>query len=172
MDYGACTVYSMGLLQKETARCGWTSAHPASHQQGSTSKRFKQHGWVTQVFGPNARCQFIDWSSARQRCSPISFAGPKRYTQPPCNIQDLPKIVVVILSHNHYDHLDYRTVMQLERYHSPHYVVSKGNKKDWPHHGHCLVGIRRIEWTTVCMHAMPAFYCRLRNVHLILAIFI
>lgn len=43
------------------------------------------------------------WSD---RCSPISFIGPSRYRQPPCNLLELPKIDVILISHNHYDHLD------------------------------------------------------------------
>ncbi|MEE2901904.1 MAG: MBL fold metallo-hydrolase [Myxococcota bacterium] len=45
-----------------------------------------------------------------QRASPVSFAGPERYTQPAVTIEDLPKIDLVVISHNHYDHLDEATV--------------------------------------------------------------
>lgn len=34
------------------------------------------------------------------RCSPLSFAGPKRYTEPPCKLDELPRIDAVIISHN------------------------------------------------------------------------
>lgn len=34
------------------------------------------------------------------RCSPVQFAGPKRYTDPPCKLSDLPTIDAVIISHN------------------------------------------------------------------------
>ena len=44
------------------------------------------------------------------RCSPVQFAGPKRYTDPAIDIEDLPKIDIIVISHNHYDHLDYNTV--------------------------------------------------------------
>ena len=45
-----------------------------------------------------------------QRASPVSFAGPERYTQPAVSIGDLPKIDIIVISHNHYDHLDEATV--------------------------------------------------------------
>lgn len=40
------------------------------------------------------------------RASPFQFAGPKRFHQPPIALEDLPDIDKVLISHNHYDHLD------------------------------------------------------------------
>ncbi|XP_064633220.1 N-acyl-phosphatidylethanolamine-hydrolyzing phospholipase D-like isoform X2 [Lineus longissimus] len=48
-----------------------------------------------------------------QRCSPVQFMGPKRYRDIPCTVHDLPNIDAVLISHNHYDHLDYQTVQLL-----------------------------------------------------------
>jgi len=48
-----------------------------------------------------------------QRASPLSFAGPKRITQPAIHIEQLPKIDFVLISHNHYDHLDQYTVERI-----------------------------------------------------------
>ncbi|SPQ99824.1 unnamed protein product (mitochondrion) [Plasmodiophora brassicae] len=50
------------------------------------------------------------WSD---RCSPVQFAGPRRYTPPPCPLADLPPIDAVVISHNHYDHLDLNTIKDL-----------------------------------------------------------
>jgi hypothetical protein len=49
------------------------------------------------------------WS---ERCSPLSFMGPKRYISMPIEIEDL-KIDVVLLSHTHYDHLDIPSAMRI-----------------------------------------------------------
>ncbi|RCX00925.1 MBL fold metallo-hydrolase [Marinomonas foliarum] len=40
------------------------------------------------------------------RASPFQFVGPKRFHQPPISLEDLPPIDKVLISHNHYDHLD------------------------------------------------------------------
>ncbi|MEH6578540.1 MAG: MBL fold metallo-hydrolase [Amphritea sp.] len=48
-----------------------------------------------------------------QRASPVPFAGPKRVTQPAITLEQLPKIDFVLISHNHYDHLDQYTVERI-----------------------------------------------------------
>jgi len=54
------------------------------------------------------------WSG---RASPVQFSGPDRWVPPGVAFEDLPPIDVVLQSHNHYDHLDDRTVRQLARLH-------------------------------------------------------
>jgi L-ascorbate metabolism protein UlaG (beta-lactamase superfamily) len=48
-----------------------------------------------------------------KRASPIGFAGPKRMIPPAMTLNDLPKIDVVVVSHNHYDHLDIWSLKKL-----------------------------------------------------------
>lgn len=62
------------------------------------------------------------------RASPFSFAGPKRYTQTSLSLADLPAIDAVVISHNHYDHLDVETVQALGN--NTLWIVPLG-LKDW-----------------------------------------
>ncbi len=48
-----------------------------------------------------------------ERASPFTFMGPKRFHAPPLRIEDLPEITGVLLSHDHYDHLDRAAIEQL-----------------------------------------------------------
>jgi L-ascorbate metabolism protein UlaG (beta-lactamase superfamily) len=48
-----------------------------------------------------------------ERVSPVGFAGPKRFHAPPLQLADLPPIEGLILSHDHYDHLDVPTIEYL-----------------------------------------------------------
>ena len=64
------------------------------------------------------------------RCSPFSFLGPKRYTDVPCQIDDIPIIDAVVISHNHYDHLSHPTIMKIKKQHpNVHFFAPLGNKK-------------------------------------------
>lgn len=63
-----------------------------------------------------------------ERTSPFSFAGPKRMKQPGIRFEDLPKIDFIILSHNHYDHLDIATVKNIYKIHQPKIITPLGVK--------------------------------------------
>jgi len=49
------------------------------------------------------------------RASLVQFAGPARYRPAPCTISDLPDLDAVVISHNHYDHLDLNSVAEIAR---------------------------------------------------------
>ena len=76
------------------------------------------------------------------RASPFSFAGPRRIVPLPIAIADLPRIDLVMVSHNHYDHLDADTVRQLAAMPqgSPRFLVPKGLKA-W----FAALGITRVD---------------------------
>jgi L-ascorbate metabolism protein UlaG (beta-lactamase superfamily) len=64
------------------------------------------------------------WS---ERASPYSFAGPKRVNPPGISFDALPAIDVVLVSHNHYDHLDLETLARLAAVHRCRVITPLGN---------------------------------------------
>ena len=48
------------------------------------------------------------------RSSPLSWLGPRRWYPPPLALEDVPKLDAVILSHDHYDHLDHPTITRMK----------------------------------------------------------
>jgi|SRR5215475_1027092 len=95
-----------------------------------------------QVDGANLRVSFVGHASLllqtaglnilidpvwSDRVSPIDFVGPKRVNAPGIAFEALPRIDVVLVSHNHYDHLDIATLSQLAAVHNPRVITPLGN---------------------------------------------
>ena len=79
------------------------------------------------------------------RASPLSFAGPKRYMPPGMEIEDLPNIDVVTISHSHYDHLDYRSVKLIaEKYEDVLFLVPLGLEEWFINKG--IKNVRELDW--------------------------
>ena len=66
------------------------------------------------------------WSD---RASPLSWFGPRRVRRPAIRFEDLPPIAGVMVSHNHYDHLDLPTLRRLEAAHHPRFFVPLANRR-------------------------------------------
>lgn len=81
------------------------------------------------------------WS---ERCSPFSWAGPKRVRPPGIAFEQLPRIDLVLLSHNHYDHLDLPTLRRLQAAHRPVIVTTLGNKPFLAAEG--IVSVTELDW--------------------------
>lgn len=62
------------------------------------------------------------------RVSPFSFLGPIRVRKPGININELPRIDIILISHNHYDHLNLATLNELNKKFNPIILVPLGNK--------------------------------------------
>ena len=62
-----------------------------------------------------------------ERASPLRGIGPRRRNPPAIALADLPPIDVILLSHNHYDHMDVDTIEKLWRVHRPKIFSSLGN---------------------------------------------
>jgi len=62
-----------------------------------------------------------------KRASPVQFAGPKRVNPPGIKFEELPPIDYVLLSHNHYDHLDLASLKRLTDEHDATIICPLGN---------------------------------------------
>lgn len=81
-------------------------------------------------------CHYVEFPSGlrvlfdpvmEDRCSPFTFAGPRRYTRSACGIKDLPFLDAVFISHSHYDHLSVLTVQEVKaRFPQAHFFVGMG----------------------------------------------
>ncbi|MBT3251487.1 MAG: MBL fold metallo-hydrolase [Candidatus Marinimicrobia bacterium] len=77
-----------------------------------------------------------------ERCSPVQWAGPKRYTICPIDISELPDVDIVVISHNHYDHLDKKTVKYLGN--NVKWFVPLGLKKWFNNMG--ITNVTELDW--------------------------
>jgi L-ascorbate metabolism protein UlaG (beta-lactamase superfamily) len=93
--------------------------------RGEMRVTFVNHATVlVQMDGVNVLTDPI-WS---ERCSPVQWAGPRRVHPPGLRFDQLPPIDVVVISHNHYDHLDLPTLRRLAAEHRPRVIVPLGNR--------------------------------------------
>jgi N-acyl-phosphatidylethanolamine-hydrolysing phospholipase D len=84
-----------------------------------------------------------------ERASPFAFSGPKRAQPPGIALADLPPIDVVLISHNHYDHLDLASVVQLDRRAQGRtlFLVPLGLKKWFAEQG--ITHVAELDWWDV-----------------------
>jgi L-ascorbate metabolism protein UlaG (beta-lactamase superfamily) len=64
-----------------------------------------------------------------RRCSPVPWAGPERARPPGIALAELPRPDVVLVSHNHYDHMDLPSLLELQQRHAPRFVTTLGNAR-------------------------------------------
>jgi L-ascorbate metabolism protein UlaG (beta-lactamase superfamily) len=81
------------------------------------------------------------WS---ERASPFSWAGPRRVRRPGVPFELLPPIDVVLISHNHYDHLDLPTLRLLQSVYAPLFLTTLGNRRFLKSHG--LECVEELDW--------------------------
>jgi L-ascorbate metabolism protein UlaG (beta-lactamase superfamily) len=134
------------------------AATPPAPAAGEVRATFVNHSTVLiQMDGVNVLTDPI-WS---ERASPVSFAGSKRFHAPGLRFEDLPPIHAVVISHNHYDHMDLPTLTRLQAAHRPRFLAGLGNKAYLEQHDLTLV--TELDWwqsapltNTVKIHFVPA----------------
>jgi len=124
----------------------WTESEPGAAPPervfgGTMRVTFVNHSTVLlQMGGVNVLTDPV-WS---ERVSPVSFAGPKRRRAPGLRFEDLPPIDVVVISHNHYDHMDIETLRRLVDEHSPLILTGLGNAEFLEEND--VAGARDVDW--------------------------
>ena len=114
-------------------RSKWPTANPSPFEPAEPVARIDGSGLrltmvghstlLIQTAGLNILTDPV-WSP---RVSPLSFAGPRRVNPPGIAFSQLPAIDLVLISHNHYDHLDLATLKRLKTRHDPQVLTPLGN---------------------------------------------
>jgi len=93
-----------------------------------------QVGGVAVLFDPI-------WS---QRCSPVAFAGPRRARRPGQSLDVLPAVDLLLVSHNHYDHMDLPTLRRVRARWAPPAATGLGNARHLAKAG--ISGAVELDW--------------------------
>lgn len=95
------------------------------------------------------------WSN---RPSPVPLIGPSRYVKPGLLMDDLPPIDFVLISHNHYDHLDLPTLRALaKRSSGTVFYVPLGNSELLRKQG--IVNVQELDWGQTTVHEGVTIHC-------------
>jgi L-ascorbate metabolism protein UlaG (beta-lactamase superfamily) len=103
------------------------------------------YGHASTLIEIEGRTVLLDpvWS---ERVSPSQIVGPRRLHPPPVALADLPEIDAVVISHDHYDHLDLDTVKFLVEHHSAPFLVPLGIGAHLERWGVPLARIIELDW--------------------------
>jgi L-ascorbate metabolism protein UlaG (beta-lactamase superfamily) len=131
---------------------------PINREKDGIRITFVNHStFLIQVDGLNILTDPI-WS---KRTSPFTWAGPKRMRTPGIKFEDLPKIDAVIISHNHYDHLDLATMRTVFGAFHPKIFTPLGVKEYLD--SESITGVTDMDWwdevkisDSITIHAVPA----------------
>jgi L-ascorbate metabolism protein UlaG (beta-lactamase superfamily) len=105
------------------------------------------------------------WS---ERASPLGLVGPRRRRMPGVRWEDLPRIDTVLLSHNHYDHLDLATLRALADKGHPQFVVPAGVARLL--RGRGIGPVHELDWgeslplARATIHSVPALHFSARGI--------
>ena len=127
----AKTVAELTWVLLGKARRRWPALHLSPHGQDRPPERVEglrvssvgHSSILLQLSGLNLLFDPV-WS---ERVSPFTFAGPKRVNAPGIAFEDLPPIDAVLVTHNHYDHLDGPTLARLWKCFRPRVIAPLGN---------------------------------------------
>lgn len=114
-EQGQAAFFKWMLTRERTPWPRWVAAQPGAPPPGRVGPgelrvTFVNHATtLIQFDGLNVLTDPI-WS---ERTSPVSWIGPRRHRPPGIRIEDLPSLDAIVISHNHYDHLDVPSLRRL-----------------------------------------------------------
>jgi L-ascorbate metabolism protein UlaG (beta-lactamase superfamily) len=85
------------------------------------------------------------------QAGPFGRFGPRRVRRPAIAFDDLPRISTILLSHNHYDHCDLRTLRALQARFQPHVITPIGNAKLL--HSVGITRVEELDWWDESRHS-------------------
>jgi L-ascorbate metabolism protein UlaG (beta-lactamase superfamily) len=152
---------------RKEKRAAWPKHYPSPHQtvvaqriEGVRSTLIGHASYLLQVAGLNI---LIDPVFVK-RASPVQFAGPKRVNTPGIAFADLPPIDAVLITHNHYDHMDAKSLWDLERKHRPQFVAPLGVDRNLARGTLIPKRMTTLDWEhsftlgNVTIHAVPTYH--------------
>jgi L-ascorbate metabolism protein UlaG (beta-lactamase superfamily) len=114
---------------------------PAAAGPDQVAVTFVNHStFLLQTDGVNLLTDPV-WS---QRVSPLTWAGPRRVRRPGLAFERLPEVHLVLVSHNHYDHMDLPTLRRLQRRFRPRFLTGLGNRRYLTARG--LGRVEELDW--------------------------
>ncbi len=121
------------------------------------SVHFVNHATVLWQIGPYNLLTDPVWS---MRVSPFRWIGPRRIRPPGITLQSLPPIDLILLSHNHYDHMDLDTLAYLHERDRPLVLTGLGNgyylRRRGITHVHELDWWQHVDWNGLNIHYVPS----------------
>ena len=155
-------------------RQGWPETFPSPYSDKPPERvaglRATLVGHSTLLIQTGGRNILTDpvWS---ERASPVGFAGPRRANPPGIAFDDLPPIDAVLITHNHYDHLDVETVARLWHRFRPKVVAPLGNDAIIRAHDDAVV-VEALDWAQstglpggIGIHLEPANHWSARGIN-------
>jgi L-ascorbate metabolism protein UlaG (beta-lactamase superfamily) len=143
----------------------FANSKPAARVEDLASTLIGHASFLLQVSGLNI---LIDPVFAT-RCSPVSFAGPRRVNPPGIRFEDLPDIDAVLMTHNHYDHLDHATLWRIIKRWNPLIVGPLGIAHDMARNGTPPTNLVMLDWHdahtlgSITINAVPTYHWSARG---------
>ena len=138
---------------------------PPDHYMGIRSTLIGHASFLLQVAGQNI---LIDPVFAK-RASPFAFAGPARANPPGIDANDLPPIDAILLTHNHYDHMDKPFLWRIAQKIAPRFIGPLGIDGDMARRGKAPSDFTTLDWGqstslgALTIHAVPTYHWSARG---------